>query len=510
MNVRHTMNIEEVYQKIETMDGKQWGPIGMVLIDIDFFTNINQRIGNKEGDLVLIRMLEYIKELECDMIGHESDEFLLIFFHKTSDELYPVMDDFRKRFRRKKFISPESEYANVPITISVGLTVYSEGVKGRNSDFKKAEIALLMAKKNGRNRVEAYLDDIHIIENGEYDVTTLIGVKRKGRCDYPCTTREVRFIEPYGVDMDNEGHLIYVDRGNHRICKIISDDEIICIAGNGTPGHTGDGDASVMASLSKPSGVAVGLDGSIYIADTGNHCLRKIGIDGKLYPFAGNGTDGYSGDGGPAVAAALSRPGGVTVDQQGNVYTNDYGNNVIRKISSEGVISTVVGTGEFGYDGDRGLAVRCTLNMPYGAVISRCGTYLYIADYKNHCIRMVDNTTGVIDTICGTGVAGFTQGRKIGRDTMLNAPYWVGLCGDDHIVIADSGNHSMKIMNLRTRIVQTLIGDGSAGYMDGNKNNLVRFNIPAGFICDMDNRIIYIADYANNAIRKYMLQSRLS
>lgn len=502
------MNIEEVYQKIEIIDRQLWDPIGMALIDIDHFTNINQCIGSKEGDYVLSKMFEYIKELGCDMIGCESDEFLLVFFRKTVDELYPLMDDFRKKFRRRKFVSPESEYAKLPITISIGLTVYSGEPQGRSLHFKKAEIALLMAKKNGRNRTEVYVDNVHIIENGEYDVTTLIGRKRKGRCDYPNTTHGVRLIEPYGVDIDEQGHLIYVDRGNHRICKIISEDEIICIAGNGTPGHTGDGNAAVMASLSKPSGVAVGIDGNIYIADTGNHCLRKISIDGKIYPLAGNGTNGYSGDGGMAVAATLSRPGGVTVDQHGNVYTNDYGNNVIRKISPEGVISTVAGTGEFGYGGDRGLAVNCSLNMPYGAVISRCGTYLYIADYRNHCIRMVDNRTGIIDTICGTGVAGFTKDSEIGRNTMLNGPYWVGLCGDEHIVIADSGNHCIKIMNLRTKIVQTLIGDGKAGYIDGNKKDPVRFNIPAGVICDMYKGIMYIADYANNAIRKYRVMSQ--
>lgn len=199
-----------------------------------------------------------------------------------------------------------------------------------------------------------------------------------------------------------------------------------------------------MASLSKPSGVAVGADGSVYIADTGNHCLRRIGIDGKIYPFAGNGTNGYSGDGGPAVIATLSRPGGVTVDHYGNVYTNDYGNNVIRKISPEGIISTVVGTGEFGYDGDGNLAIQCTLNKPYGVIVSRCGSYLYIADYGNHCIRRVNNTTGIIDTICGTGVAGFTQNTKNGKDTMLKTPYWVGTYGNDHIVIADSGKYSLQ------------------------------------------------------------------
>ena len=497
------MNIEELYQEIEAMDKGRWNSVCMALIDIDFFTNVYQRVGDQEGNLILNRILEYIRELECDKIGYESDEFLLIFFNKTIDEVYPEMENFRKKFRRMKFISPESAYAKLPITISIGLTVYN-GIAGtKNLPFKKAEIALLMAKKNGRNRIEIYIDDIRIIKSGKYDVTTLIGSKRMGRCCYPSTIQEVRLTEPYGVDMDNQGHLIYVDRGNHRICKIISDNKIICIAGNGISGYAGDGKAAVMASLSKPSGVAVGADGSVYIADTGNHCLRRIGIDGKIYPFAGNGTNGYSGDGGPAVIATLSRPGGVTVDHYGNVYTNDYGNNVIRKISPEGIISTVVGTGEFGYDGDGNPAIQCTLNKPYGVIVSRCGTYLYIADYGNHCIRRVNNTTGIIDTICGTGVAGFTQNTKNGKDTMLKTPYWVGTYGNDHIVIADSGNHCIKIMNLKTNIVQTLIGDGQAGYIDGNKNDLVRFNIPAGFICDIERRTIYIADYANNAIRKY-------
>ena len=174
------------------------------------------------------------------------------------------------------------------------------------------------------------------------------------------------------------------------------------MAGNGTAGHSGDGGPATSAELSYPSGVAVDTAGNIYIADSTNNRIRKVAAStGDISTVAGNGTAGYSGDGGAATSAELSNPIGVVVDAAGNIYIADEVNNRIREVTaSTGIITTVAGDGTRGYSGDGGAATSAELYYPFGVSVDAAGN-IYIADYGNARVRKVTASTGIITTVAG-------------------------------------------------------------------------------------------------------------
>ncbi|MDD4729979.1 MAG: diguanylate cyclase, partial [Dysgonamonadaceae bacterium] len=259
------------------------------------------------------------------------DSFILIFENMNNEEqVLSFVDELRKQFRRQRFIDEESIYAKAPISASFGIALRVGSKKKIVMSIKEAEIALAEAKKKGRNRVSVYnKDEMYIIENRISDVFTLVG----GLVGYYGDGEDIKkaqINQPYGVDVTKNGELLIADRGNHVIRLVNREGIISTIAGIGKYGYSGDGANAKKARLNKPSGVAVDLNGYIYIADTGNHCIRKVNAEGVIETFAGCGSEGYEGDGKHAKYSKLSRPGGVVVDMIGNVYTNDYGNNVIR------------------------------------------------------------------------------------------------------------------------------------------------------------------------------------
>jgi hypothetical protein len=192
------------------------------------------------------------------------------------------------------------------------------------------------------------------------------------------------------VAVDTNGNLYIADTGNGRIRKVAVDTGVITtVAGNGTPGYSGDGGPATSASLEGPNGVAVDANGNLFIADSGNHRIRKVAADtGVITTIAGNGTAGYSGDDALAASASLDASH-VAVDSSGNLYVSDDGNNVIRRVAADiGVITTVVGNGSFGFSGDSGPATSASLNAPFGMALDSAGN-LYIADSYNNRVRKV-------------------------------------------------------------------------------------------------------------------------
>lgn len=479
--------------------------VSIVLVDVDFFVNIDSKVGKAEGDMILIRIGVFLKHLDrCKVGRYGGDEFILMFEDVSHYELYEYIEAIRKSFRKQRFVSNDSIYAKVPMTASFGVAHSYMGYNSTLELLKAAEIALAMAKKLGRNRIGvAPVNDMHIRYEGDISVYTIVGGGLRGYDGDGRQAFNASISEPYGVDISMNGEIIIADRGNHVVRKIDKSGIIYTIAGTGGYGYSGDGKPAIYSTLNKPSGVAVDRCGNIYIADTGNHCIRNIDTDGYMHTVAGCGEEGYYGDGGQAVKARLSRPGGVVVDDYGNIYTNDYGNNVIRKITKEGQISTVAGSGSFGYDGDGGSPLKASLNKPYGLAITKEGDMLYIADYGNNCIRQVDFHNDIINTICGTGVAGYTEEDTAADKAMLNGPYWVTVWGRDILFIADGENNCIRLCNIKYNSISTLLGNGNYGYRDGMLlNNDIQMNIPAGMAIDPIEKSLYIADYGNNAIRK--------
>ena len=192
---------------------------------------------------------------------------------------------------------------------------------------------------------------------------------------------------PNGAAVDDAGNLYIADTGNHRIRKVDASGVISTVAGSGKwGGYGGDGGPALQARLFAPSGVAADGAGNLYIADSWNHRIRKVDAAGNISTVAGSGRDGYSGDGGPALRAQLAEPWDAAADGAGNLYIADTGNNRIRKVDAAGVISTVAGSGETGYSGDGGAAVRARLSHPGDVTVDRAGN-IYIADSVNSSIR---------------------------------------------------------------------------------------------------------------------------
>lgn len=253
------------------------------------------------------------------------------------------------------------------------------------------------------------------------------------------------FFNPSGVAADSVGNVYIADSMNNRVRKVDASGIISTVAGNGTPAFSGDGGPAISASLSTPIGVAVDTAGNLYIADSGNSRIRKVNTAGIISTVAGIGLPGFSGDGGPAINAGLFLPGGVTVDASGNIYIADVDNNRIRKVNTAGVISTVAGNGIKGFSGDGGAATSASLNLfgaHAGLAVDSAGN-LYIPDIANHRVRKVD-TAGIITAVAGNGIPGFSGDGGPAVNAGLNNPSDVALDSAGNLYIADTSNNRVR------------------------------------------------------------------
>jgi sugar lactone lactonase YvrE len=275
---------------------------------------------------------------------------------------------------------------------------------------------------------------------------------------------------------------------------------ITTYAGTGGSGYSGDGVSATLASLSTPHAIAADAGGNLFIADALNNRIRKISPSGIISTIAGNGSLGYSGDGGPATAATLNHPFEIALDPQStNVYIGDIDNYVIRKVNASGIISTVAGTGTRGYSGDGGQATAARLNGASGVALDRLGN-LYISDGGNHCIRKV-STSGIITTIAGIGTVGFGGDGGPATAARLNYPGFLFIDANKNVFVSDNGNHRVRKID-SNGIITTVVGNGSAGYSgDGGPATAAALNFTSGVDFDASGNM-YIGDYSNECIRK--------
>lgn len=271
------------------------------------------------------------------------------------------------------------------------------------------------------------------------------------------------------------------------------------IAGSGVGGFAGDGGAALAAQLSLPTGLAIDSAGNIYLADVGNNRIRKITPQGVVSSVAGNGAGDFGGDGAQAVNAALNFPTDVVVDTDGNLYIADSRNNRVRKVAPSGIISTLAGTGVAGFSGDGAAATAAQLNRPTGLALDASGK-LYIADSRNHRIRVVDNN-GNISTLVGTGVAGFSGDGEAAATAQLSVPVSVTLDHAGYLYIVDQGNHRVRFVDLQG-MIYSLAGNGTAGF-SGDRGRAVdaQLNNPLDVVVDSGGQA-YISDVFNHRIRR--------
>ena len=257
-----------------------------------------------------------------------------------------------------------------------------------------------------------------------------------------------KLYQPYGVAVDDTGNVYISDNYNLRIRKVNTSGIISTIAGTGVLGHSGDGGPATAAKLNSPIGIAVDHSGNIFVADGNNYCVRKINTLGIITTIAGiGGVTGYSGDGGPADSAKLTFVGDVAVDTIGNVYIADYTNDVIRKVNTLGIISTIIGTGSAGFSGDGGPATAAELEGPSGVIVDKTGN-VYVTDFHNNRIRKID-TSGIITTIAGTGTAGFSGDGGPAIAAQLNNPSDLVIDDNGNLIIADLYNNRIRKFNTK-------------------------------------------------------------
>ncbi|MEU3002490.1 RICIN domain-containing protein [Streptomyces sp. NPDC006995] len=304
---------------------------------------------------------------------------------------------------------------------------------------------------------------------------------------------------PFGLAMDSVGTLYFSDRANHRIRKITTDGKITTIAGTGTAGFKGDNGPAASAQLKNPRGVAVDSAGDLYVVDSENHRIRKITTDGKITTIAGTGVAGFGGDAGPATAAQLNIPYSVAVDSAGVLYIADYQNHRIRKVAADGKISTVAGTGVAGFGGDGGPAVSAKLNYPNAVVLDSAGV-LYLSDLDNRRIRVI-TADGKISTIAGTGTAGLGGEGGPAVSAQLNYPIALAVDSTGTLYLAEQRNQRVRRITADGKI-GTVAGTGTAGFGgDGGPGTSAQLNNPVELVVDCTDTL-YIADAGNHRIRK--------
>lgn len=319
----------------------------------------------------------------------------------------------------------------------------------------------------------------------------------------PATAAQLN--EAGGMYADNAGNVYIADFANNVVRKVNSAGIISTIAGNNTQGYSGDGGPATAAQLYHPTGVAMDGASNLYIADAFNDVVRKINTSGIITTVAGNHSTGYSGNGGPATAARLNDPNGIAADAAGNLYIADAHNNVIRKVDASGIISTIIGNGYNagttygGYAGDGGQATAAELFYPENVKMDNAGNF-YVTELYNNTVRKV-NTAGIITTIAGNNIPGYSGDGSPATAAKLGYPYDMAITSTGTVYIADTHNNVVRSVDA-SGTIHTYAGNNIAGGAgDGGPATAAELSSPISvFVDQYDN--LYIGDLGNNTIRR--------
>lgn len=310
------------------------------------------------------------------------------------------------------------------------------------------------------------------------------------------------------IAYDAAGNLYLADIVDHRIRKIDTAGNITTFIGNGTSGYSGDGGPASAALVNRPHGILFDPAGNMIFADRGNHRIRKVTPAGIITTIAGNGTLGYSGDGGTATAATMYEPAGLALDAAGNLYIADLGNSVIRRVTTTGIIQTIAGTGVTGYNGDGIPATTAQLFQPRAVIVDGVGN-VYIADFGNARVRKVD-TSGVITTIAGNGM--FQSTGDGGPATLARVGGIRGLAFDSggNLLISNGPRAHVRRIDFSTGIITSVAGGVIQGFNGDGLSALNTFfsNGMSGLLFDSFNNLL-IADSNNARVRRVDATSQI-
>jgi NHL repeat len=332
----------------------------------------------------------------------------------------------------------------------------------------------------------------------------------------PLTIAAVTFTAPPGASLDDpqgiaadNGTVDVSNTADNVVASIVGTTTATIAGSYEATGESGDGGAAIAATLAQPTALARDAAGDLYVADTEDNVVREITPDGTIHLIAGNGTEGFKGAyGGPAVRAELDSPQGVAVNAKGDVFIADTDNNVVREVTPRGLISTYAGNGSAGYRGDDGPAWRAELSSPTGLAVDALGN-LYIADSGNNVIRRV-STAGVITTVAGNvaadqssgGLGGFSGDGGPATQARLHSPQGIALDRAGDLFIADTFNNAIREVTpggTISTLVDTAGKKGSSG--NGGPAAAAELNTPFAVAVDPATEDIYVADTSNNKVR---------
>ena len=330
-------------------------------------------------------------------------------------------------------------------------------------------------------------------------ITGVAGRGSSGSSGDAMPASEAYLRYPNGLVVGPDGSVYIADSANHRIRRVTPDNLITTVAGNGVAGYSGDGSLATAAQLNYPIDVAFGPDGSLYIADSGNYRIRKVTPVGIITTVAGVGPGGFRADGKPATEVYLDSPYGIAVGLDSSLYIAEFYGNRVRRVGPEGIMTTVAGTGASGFTGDGGLATATHLNNPLGLAVGRDGS-LYIADKSNQRIRRV-GIDGIITTVAGNGSSGHGGDGGPASQAQLRNINRIAVGPDGSLYIADSNygffdyTRGMYIRRVRPDGIMTTVAGsdiwGDGG--DGGAATQARFGAIEGVAIGPDNRM-YISD----------------
>ena len=384
----------------------------------------------------------------------------------------------------------ETARFHVPENMTTNFTSTSTSVKAvyHVLDYGNERVRRIIEEENLTNNTDA--SSMATIAGADIYNGTNIAIK------------DARFKWPRNSQFDASGNLFVADQGLHIIRKIDANGVVTTVAGSvGDAGHSGDGGPATSAKINSPRGVTVDSKGNLYISDTGNNLVRKVDTNGNISTFAGHigGTNPL--DGGPATNASLNFPYQLAVDASDNLYIADYGNHSIRKVDvATGIISTYAGNRQTSYGGDGGQATNASVHGPLGVAFDNSGN-LYIAEYESHVIRKVD-TNGNISTLAGSGSAGYSEGQ--GNSAQFDYPTTLAVDSKGNVYVTDTSNNRIRKIT-SSGLVSTVAGNGTRGVPTADS---VAFKNQIGSVYGISidkNDNIYFSDTGNRVLRKITL-----
>lgn len=333
----------------------------------------------------------------------------------------------------------------------------------------------------------------------KFVITTVAGTGECGMTLDEGPATEAPIQRPTAVAVDGKGNLFIADERNLVVRRVSPDGVMSIVAGTGDTDPQTTDRAAVLTNLVSAYGIATDGQDNLYVLSRGHAKIFKIGADGIAQRIVGTGRAGFAGDGGAALDAMVNFPNHLVADDEGNLFIADTGNNRIRKVSVDGVITTVAGTGEAGFSGDGGPAAEASISVPSAIAIDAEGN-LYIADFKNHRIRKV-STDGVISSIAGTGVSGYNGDGKPALECRIGEPCGVAVDADGYVYIGDQVNNRVRVVT-PSGIMHTVAGTGVRGYDgDGGAAETAKMSNPDIIAVDRKGDV-YVPDHLNCVVRK--------